>query len=330
MDLFELVFSRNEIKEKPPVLIDIGASGEIHKDWEKIAKYSIGIAFDADKREMEYINEESGFKELYVYNKIVVDQKSDESDFYLTSSPFCSSTLKPDLENLNKWSFKNLFEIDKKVKVKSTRVNDILTELKFDYIDWFKTDSQGTDLRLFKSIGGEIIEKVIIAEFEPGILDAYIGEDKLIDVFNYMNSKPFWIMDLNIFEVERINKDIVMKPFFSQDKWYSFEYRKEIFKGSPGWANICYFNEITKNIKLSLREYLLSITFAYIKQQYTYALELAIYGYNKFNDKVFKEIQIFIIQQINNVIMEKKNPKKNKYSFYKRVVSKLKRILKIN
>ena len=45
------VFSLNYFNDKPPVLIDIGASGEIHPEWKLIAKHSICIAFDADTRD---------------------------------------------------------------------------------------------------------------------------------------------------------------------------------------------------------------------------------------------------------------------------------------
>ena len=41
------------LKNQPPVLVDIGASGFIHKKWRKIAKYSVCIAFDADTRDFD-------------------------------------------------------------------------------------------------------------------------------------------------------------------------------------------------------------------------------------------------------------------------------------
>ena len=67
--LLKKIFSIEELKLNPPVLIDIGASGALHRCWKKIAKYSICIAFDADSREMKIIeNAKSDFKKLYVYN----------------------------------------------------------------------------------------------------------------------------------------------------------------------------------------------------------------------------------------------------------------------
>jgi hypothetical protein len=61
-------------------------------------------------------------------------------------------------------------------------VQQALIKININYIDWFKTDTQGTDLRLFKTLPSKIADHVLAAEFEPGILDAYIGEDKLYSV----------------------------------------------------------------------------------------------------------------------------------------------------
>jgi hypothetical protein len=71
MTLIRKILSRNEFREQPPVLLDVGASGSIHPKWTAIAPYSVCIAFDADNREMGYVvRESSGYLKLYVYNHI--------------------------------------------------------------------------------------------------------------------------------------------------------------------------------------------------------------------------------------------------------------------
>ena len=69
----------------PPVLIDIGASGEIHEIWSKIAEYSICIAFDADTTDFEpIVSEDRAWKKLYSLNRLILDQANESSVFYLT------------------------------------------------------------------------------------------------------------------------------------------------------------------------------------------------------------------------------------------------------
>ena len=86
--MIDRVLQRKEFQDNPPVLLDIGASGAIHRKWKAIAKYSIGIAFDADLREMNYaVKDSSGYRKLYVFNSVVTDQPATEMDFHLTKSP---------------------------------------------------------------------------------------------------------------------------------------------------------------------------------------------------------------------------------------------------
>src|SRR3972149_3308058 len=96
--IIKKIFSRPELINQPPVLIDIGASESLNSKWKKIAKYSWCIAFDADERDFQFIEkEQSRFRKLFVYNCIALDKDQNKSDFFLTSSPYCSSVLQPDL-----------------------------------------------------------------------------------------------------------------------------------------------------------------------------------------------------------------------------------------
>ena len=50
-------------------------------------------------------------------------------------------------------------------------------------------------------------KKIIVADFEPGIIDAYVGEDKLHHLMAYMEHEPFWIHSMNIKGPKRILKE---------------------------------------------------------------------------------------------------------------------------
>ncbi len=88
--IIEKIASTEEVKNNPPVLIDIGASEKLNSIWAKIAPFSICIAFDADKREFDYIEKnDSVFKKQYVFNKIVVaSSDKPKKSFYLTHNPY--------------------------------------------------------------------------------------------------------------------------------------------------------------------------------------------------------------------------------------------------
>ncbi len=315
MHLFDKIFSLKEFVDKPPVLVDIGASGEIHKPWKEIRRHSVCIAFDADERKFDFVTEEVGkFKRLLIYNCIVTESGDDEAKFYLTKSPYCSSLLQPDETALQDWVFSDKFKVEKEVKVKTRSLVSVLGETKIDYIDWFKTDSQGTDLRLFKSLPEEIRNKIIVAEFEPGILDSYNGEDKLYSLMEYVNDKNFWMADLKVKGTQRISSEILNRI------WKRGGVKKFIqfsMKISPGWAEVKYLNSFKE--KFEKREYLLGWVFATINNQFGFALTLADVGLKRFEDNIFSEMMSKSIHQIRmNVI---------KLKFFPAVSEKIKSFL---
>lgn len=284
--IYDKVFSHPSLLDKPPVLIDIGASGEIHEIWSKIAKYSICIAFDADTTDFEpIVSEDREWKKLYSLNRLILDEVNESSEFYLTKSPYCSSALHPDNEALKPWAFSHLFEVEKAINLPSITLNDALSEVGLNYIDWYKTDSQGTDLRIFDSLPDQIKNNIISAEFEPGIIDAYKGEDKLNSLMLYMDKKPFWVTNMNIKGSQRINQEDLHSLNYIQKRWIT-----SFLRTSPGWCEISYLNEM-KSDSMEIREYLLAWIFASIYEEYGYALSIAKQGYDIFSEDLFLELE---------------------------------------
>lgn len=316
--LIKKILKRDEFIDQPPVLIDIGASGAIDAKWKAFAKHSICLAFDADDREFGYVaNENKGYKKLYIFNCVVTDCDSTETDFFLTSSPFCSSVLHPDNKSLGVWSFAEKFNVDKKVKLKARSLSSLLAELNIKYVDWFKTDSQGTDMRLFLNIEESIRNKCIAAEFEPGIIDAYVGEDKLYKVFEVMNGSNFWLADMVVkgtqrispSELDTISKNKLMKKLIA-----------ESMKVSPCWGELMYLN--TFNDSFSKREYLLGWIFSTIMEQHGFSYHLALKGKQLFGDSIFDEI---LANSKSNILANVV-----KLKFYRAVVGKINKFFQID
>lgn len=320
MHLIEKVLSREEFSKNPPILVDVGASGAINSKWKKIAKFSICIAFDADAREFGYIvSESSTYKKLYTYNSLVAEEQSAAVDFYLTRSPYCSSLLEPDIEKLKNWSFSELFEIKELVKLKTIDLKTVLKDIGIDKIDWFKTDSQGTDLRLFKSLGEELIHKTLVAEFEPGIIDAYKGEDKLYSLMNYMQGQPFWMSKIVIQGSQRISQGTLKHCFNTFEK----KHITTLINTSPGWGEVTYFNSFSQN-SLEKRDFLLGWVFSVVEGQYGFALELLHKAEQKFDDPVFDELKTFTLNTI------KSNYYKIVFYYSSKIINKLKKMLRHN
>jgi len=283
-NIINRVFKHESLINQPPVLIDIGASLALPEHWKPLAKYSICIAFDADTRDFAIEESANGdWKKLYSMNRLVAADPSDGINFYLTKSPYCSSSLMPNLEALKPWAIQDLFTVDQVVQLPATDLNSVLSKIGLSHIDWFKTDTQGTDLRIFNSLHEDVQAKILVADFEPGIIDAYIGEDKLYSIMAYMHQKPFWVSDMDVKGTQRIYDSVPQDP-------YQQRAMRSLLKTSPGWCEIAYMNNLDSET-FTVREYLLAWVFATIKGQHGFAMHVAIKGLKSFNEPIFADLE---------------------------------------
>ena len=288
MKIIQKILKSDFLKEQPPVLIDIGASGEINARWKEIAPYSICIAFDADDREF-HITEQTNksYKKLITFNRIVTATPEDQANFYLTHSPFCSSLLEPDTEKLKPWIFSELFKIEKTSKLPAITIESALQQANITYIDWFKTDTQGTDLRLFRSLPGQLKAGIMAAELEPGILDAYKEEDKLFSVMQEMQKSGLWLSSMTVKGTQRLSSDYAgnFGKFIS----------KRLIRTTPGWAEVTYLRSLSP---LPPRQILLLYVFALIEKQYGFALEVIDFATQQHSIPLFAECRAAVLKKM--------------------------------
>ena len=310
--IFHKILTDPLLLEKPPVLIDIGASGEIHPAWKLIAKYSTCIAFDADTRDFKVSEQnDRGYKKLFMINRVVGTKSVDEIDFYLTRSPHCSSALEPDNEALNPWAFSELFSKTKTIKMPAVTLAEVLLQCGVDYIDWYKTDSQGTDLRLFDSLSDDMKRKILSAEFEPGIIDAYKHEDKLHRLMSFMESFPFWITSMDIKGSQRIQTEDLNNLGRIKKKFIGC-----FLKTSPGWCEIVYLNNFD-DIN-SERDLLLGWVIASVKNEFGFATDIARKGLSTTDNPLFKEM----LESSKNSLMKRLSYAKIATQVFRKLVRK--------
>ena len=188
-----------------PVLLDIGASGDPPEIWDAIAPRSVYVGFDPDLREMRELSD-GRFHKTIIANEAVVAAEAAEVSFYLTRSPHCSSTLPPDSAALSNYLFSDLFAVERQAKVRATTLNALMDRLALPAVDWFKTDSQGTDLRLFTSLRPELRDRVLAVDLEPGLIDAYLGEDLFVKAHEHFTRNGFWRSNFKVMGEVRMRR----------------------------------------------------------------------------------------------------------------------------
>ena len=275
-EVFNELLSKLDIH---PVLIDIGSSGAPPEIWDAVARHSVYIGFDPDLREMHEVPD-GRFRKAITVNEAVMGEQSGESvTFYLTRSPYCSSTLKPDLESLSNFLFSDLFIVEREASVKASTLNSILDRLKLDRIDWFKTDSQGIDLRLFNSLREEVRSRVLAVDIEPGLISAYLGEDAFVDVHKNLTQSGFWLSNVNVCGTVRM-RQAALDEAASLDRGIDRAFVEQNLRKTPGWCEARYLRTIEslphEGVEANRRDYVLLWTFSLIDDQPGFALDVSL------------------------------------------------------
>tara|TARA_B100001093_G_C26858943_1_gene1028894 strand:+ start:7060 stop:7950 length:891 start_codon:yes stop_codon:yes gene_type:complete len=291
--LLRKITGHEVLLKKPPVLLDIGASGDTFPLWKQLIPFSHCIAFEPDERERDVLEStKNNWKKYTSFRSVATSESIENLDFHLTEFPFCSSTLKPDNKSLADWDFADLFEVQKTVAIEASNIDRTLSEAGISHIDWFKTDSQGTDLRLFATLSEKLRRNIVVADFEPGIIDAYVGEDKLHHVMAFMDNEPFWVNSMEIKGSKRILSYDLNKSEIDHKQLITNQ------KTSPCWCEISYLNDM-KSSAINLRTLLLGWVFSTLLEQHGFALRICRKGDEFFKDKIFKELSNYSISLLS-------------------------------
>ncbi|MBI4544595.1 MAG: hypothetical protein HY703_05350 [Gemmatimonadetes bacterium] len=260
----------------PPVLVDIGASGEPPRIWDDIARLSLYLGFDPDFRGSE-VGRGRFHRVLMVPRAAQAAEGAGEALFYFTASPYCSSTLRPDLDSLGEFLFADRFAVQHEGSVPAESLNSVLERLRLDRIDWFKTDSQGTDLRLFESLQPQVRCRVLAVDLEPGLIDAYQDEDLFIDAHRALVGHGYWLSDLKVCGAVRMRRSSLAaaRSLVPELDEQTLEARG---KKSPAWCEARYLRTIAslRPGGGTRRDYVLLWVFATLDGQFGFAFDVAL------------------------------------------------------
>jgi len=288
MSAFDLVFTQPELVERPPVLVDIGAAAGVHRAWRPIARYAVALGFEPDAREAQPLTAAQRQFRKFVFCPAIAwpgDPPAAEVPFHLTRSPQCSSVLAPDPEGLAPWAFAEIFQVARTERIAAVGLRQALMQNGLERIDWLKCDTQGLDLRLFLSLPESLRQRISAVEFEPGLLSAYAGEDRIGTVLTHMETEPFWLASFRVQPAVRANAGAIASELGSVRRVQ--RYGPE----APGWVNACWLRDVRKkNDWLDRRGRLLAWVFSTLLGQDGEALFIARTSQSGAEDPVFARL----------------------------------------
>jgi hypothetical protein len=287
MNIVDRIMAEPELRESPPVLVDVGAAGGVHPAWRRIARHAIGVGFEPDAREAAPLAAaQRQFARWIFCRGLAVPQATADGQqaLHLTRSPQCSSTLRPRPVALGEWAFAEFFDVTETRTLPATTLAAALAEQKLGRVDWLKCDTQGLDLKLYLSLPEEWRARMLAVEFEPGLTDAYEGEDKLADVLTAMAREPFWLAELTVGRTPRGRPALLAERLgLGAVPWV-----RRLGPGAPAWANARFLRDVAARPEtLDRRGHLLAWVFAAITGQHGYALTVAATGAQRFGGELF-------------------------------------------
>ena len=290
MSLLDRIFAEPELQAAPPVLVDVGAAGGIHPAWRRIARYAIGVGFEPDAREAAPLGDaQRQFKRwIFCPGLAVPERPTDgQATLHLTRSPQCSSTLRPRSAALGEWAFAEFFDVQESRAFPATNLRDALAAQGVDRVDWLKCDTQGLDLRLYRSLPPEWRARLLAVEFEPGLINAYEGEDQLADVLAAMKSEPFWLAELAVGRTPRGRPGLLAAQLGAG----AVRWMRRLGPTAPAWANAKFLRDPAQAAdELDRRALLLGWVFATLAAQPAAALTVAAAGTQRFGGELFQEM----------------------------------------
>ncbi|MFT3830061.1 MAG: hypothetical protein QM691_10200 [Opitutaceae bacterium] len=283
MSMIDRVLAEPEFGVAPPVLVDVGAAGGIPPSWSRIARHAVVLAFEPDARTTATLTKAQRIFRRWIFASAVVVAETRApatTEIHLTRSPYCSSTLPLRPDALVKWEFSPLFDVVGSRSCAATTMAQALSKEGLGSPDWIKLDTQGTDYRIFRSLSEGMRQRVLQVEFEPGLIDAYRGEDTLAQVLEGMQDEPFW---LSGFEVQQTAR---ARPAGIDAAWY-----RRLAPAAPGWGNLRYLREVDPPTpELDRRGLLLLWVFATMDGQPAFAYRVADSGQRRFGGTLFREM----------------------------------------
>jgi hypothetical protein len=188
---------------------------------------------------------------------------------------------------LRDWLFADFFDVEKTTEVPAVTLSAALSANGIGYVDWLKCDTQGLDLSIYRSLPEAWRHRLLAVEFEPGLIDAYDGEDKLADVLATMEREPFWLVELKINGTARGRLETFSRHLGGR----ALSWARRLAPVASAWGNVRYLRDCSAEPAPSdRRAFLLGWVFATITGQHGAALELAETGVTRFGGPLFREM----------------------------------------
>jgi FkbM family methyltransferase len=177
-------------------LVDVGAAGDVYPPFRPLLDLADLVSIDPDARDFQTTLRAGGRRDIRINEAIIDSESATSVAVHMTKNPYCSSTLLPDFSRLNNFTYPDFFEIVETRHVPATSLKRIAAQHQITAIDWLKLDTQGTELRILRSLEDGLLENLVCCDIEISLYAHYFGADVFSQLHEFFDGLGFWITDL--------------------------------------------------------------------------------------------------------------------------------------
>lgn len=174
-------------------VVDVGASGGMHKRWLNLRPYIQSILFEPDPEEFKKLNSRKADSSLII-NSALSDTNR-EVLFNVCKWQEVSSIYEPNYNLLKRYHDADRFKIEKSISMKANSLNNLLEKEMFKEIDYMKIDTQGSELEILKG-STNFLDGIIGLEVEVEFVEIYKGQPLFPEVNEFIQSHGFSLIDM--------------------------------------------------------------------------------------------------------------------------------------
>jgi FkbM family methyltransferase len=269
------------------VVFDLGSS--FAKESKVLKQFSNQITYlEIDAVSISEIKNNNLYKNIKIQKGI--HTSAGTKDFYLRSYIETSSFLKIKPEQIKAYGMEKIVEIKEIIPIECTTINSILEEHNLSSIDFLKTDIEGLDFEIIKSIEDKL-SRINVIKSEIRFNPFYESEKPFYEICQYLANHGFEFINFTVLDEWKYNTKNQSKHRDGRLAWGDFVFFRKL-----NTKDINFISDLTKQILIakslnlnSYSEFLLENNKESLSKELYNELEDLVLNFNIF-EQIFNSI----------------------------------------
>jgi FkbM family methyltransferase len=181
--------------------VDVGGAFGLPPHWRTFHGSVFFYAFEPHDESYEKLVEHyarSDRPELYKVLPIALSGTGGKRTFYRTNEPTGSSILRPKKTDGGEYVLESYFFPCRELSIDTRTLQDVLDEMREPIVDLIKLDIQGAELEVLGGLGKARLNRLLLAELEVGLHQAYEGQADFGKVDEFLRAHGLECFDVRV------------------------------------------------------------------------------------------------------------------------------------